>query len=229
MASEPTAALVLEDIAHPITPPPAPGHIVEQEEGRGGRSEGGRVVGEEEVAAMRRRVLEINPGAEDGVSEREKELVDMVCPFSAYGVHTAHAVFLATTQSLFSVPIQKLTPTPPQILKLTSPKSDPHPTSPRPTPSPSPGPSPAQLLLQAQTISSLLEQRNYLIREAEEQRARWESERDGWGRMAEALIAQRHRTGRGAGKEGGYVRDDVSHRLFFTHLLTCCLSPLVGS
>jgi hypothetical protein len=100
MTSEPTAALVLEDIVHPITPSPAPSHEVEKEEGRGGRSEGGRVVGEEEVAAMRRKVLEINPDAEDGVSEREKELVDMVCPFSAYGVPTALAVFLATAWSL---------------------------------------------------------------------------------------------------------------------------------
>jgi hypothetical protein len=47
--------------------------------------------------------------------------------------------------------------------------------------------------------------------------------------MAEALIAQRHRTGRGAGKEGGYVRDDVSCRLFSTHSLACRLSSLVGS
>lgn len=71
-------------------------------------------------------------------------------------------------------------------------------------------PSPSQLFRQAETISGLTEQRNFLIREAEEQRARWESEKVGWERMAEALIAQRHRTGKGTEGPSGYVtKDDV--------------------
>lgn len=41
---------------------------------------------------------------------------------------------------------------------------------------------------QASTISSLLTQRDFLLREREEERERWEGERLGWDRIAEALI-----------------------------------------
>ncbi|EGN94948.1 hypothetical protein SERLA73DRAFT_113661 [Serpula lacrymans var. lacrymans S7.3] len=52
---------------------------------------------------------------------------------------------------------------------------------------------PEQLMRQASTISRLTEQRSYLVYQAEEQRLRWESERDGWTRMAEALIGQQNK------------------------------------
>ncbi|KAI6097456.1 hypothetical protein EDD16DRAFT_1475519 [Pisolithus croceorrhizus] len=53
-----------------------------------------------------------------------------------------------------------------------------------------------QLIRQAYMIASLTFHRDLLLHQAEEERLRWASERDGWGRMAEALIAQqsKHRT-----------------------------------
>ncbi|GLB34305.1 hypothetical protein LshimejAT787_0111890 [Lyophyllum shimeji] len=53
---------------------------------------------------------------------------------------------------------------------------------------------PSQLIHQAEVISGLTSQRDFLIRQAEEERERWLSEKDGWTRMAEALIAQRNKT-----------------------------------
>lgn len=47
-----------------------------------------------------------------------------------------------------------------------------------------------QLLRQAEIISALTQQRDLLLHQAEEQRLRWDSDKDGWARMAEALIAQ---------------------------------------
>ncbi|KAJ7135445.1 hypothetical protein C8R43DRAFT_955967 [Mycena crocata] len=52
---------------------------------------------------------------------------------------------------------------------------------------------PTQLVHQADTISSLVHQRDYLTRRIEEERSRWESERDSWERTSEALIVQRNR------------------------------------
>ncbi|KAI6146282.1 hypothetical protein BKA82DRAFT_544399 [Pisolithus tinctorius] len=53
-----------------------------------------------------------------------------------------------------------------------------------------------QLTRQADTIVSLTFHRDLLLHQAEEQRLRWAAERDGWARMAEALIARqsKHRT-----------------------------------
>ncbi|KAG1730007.1 hypothetical protein EDB19DRAFT_1741870 [Suillus lakei] len=51
-------------------------------------------------------------------------------------------------------------------------------------------PDPEQVIRQAEIISCLIDQRDMLVRQAEEQRLRWNSEKDGWARMAEALIAQ---------------------------------------
>lgn len=51
-------------------------------------------------------------------------------------------------------------------------------------------PDPEQVTRQAELISCLIDQRDMLVRQAEEQRLRWNSEKDGWARMAEALIAQ---------------------------------------
>lgn len=51
-------------------------------------------------------------------------------------------------------------------------------------------PDPEQVIRQAEMISCLIDQRDMLVRQAEEQRLRWNSEKDSWARMAEALIAQ---------------------------------------
>ncbi|KAF8549950.1 hypothetical protein OG21DRAFT_1514652 [Imleria badia] len=51
-------------------------------------------------------------------------------------------------------------------------------------------PDPDQLLRQAELISALIQQRDLLLHQVEEQRLRWNSEKDGWARMAEALLAQ---------------------------------------
>ncbi|KAJ4472288.1 hypothetical protein J3R30DRAFT_3524253 [Lentinula aciculospora] len=53
-------------------------------------------------------------------------------------------------------------------------------------------PTSAQIASQGAIIVDLSIQRDYLIQQAEEDRARWESERDGWERASEALIAQRN-------------------------------------
>ncbi|KAJ3803092.1 hypothetical protein GGU11DRAFT_301294 [Lentinula aff. detonsa] len=53
-------------------------------------------------------------------------------------------------------------------------------------------PSPAQIASQAATILDLSIHRDYLVKQAEEERARWQSEREGWERASEALIAQRN-------------------------------------
>jgi hypothetical protein len=60
---------------------------------------------------------------------------------------------------------------------------------------------PTQLLSQAAIIAGLTSQRNFVIRQAEEERDRWQSERDGWERIAEALIAQRNKPGSSVAKD----------------------------
>ncbi|KIM38737.1 hypothetical protein M413DRAFT_241268 [Hebeloma cylindrosporum] len=52
---------------------------------------------------------------------------------------------------------------------------------------------PTQLERQANTIAELRIQRDFIARQAEEERARWRSERESWDRTAEALLLQRHR------------------------------------
>lgn len=47
-----------------------------------------------------------------------------------------------------------------------------------------------------------------LLQQAEEQRLRWNSEKDGWARMAEALIAQQ------AKHKNAGDKDEVSHQFF---------------
>ncbi|KNZ77058.1 hypothetical protein J132_07452 [Termitomyces sp. J132] len=59
----------------------------------------------------------------------------------------------------------------------------------------------SQLMFQAEVISRLTAQRDFLIRHMEEERGRWMSQRDGWERMAEALIAQRNKSLSGPTKE----------------------------
>jgi hypothetical protein len=64
-------------------------------------------------------------------------------------------------------------------------------------------------------IAGLTEQRNYLVQQSEEQRSRWESEKDGWARMAEALIAQRNKGGHTA------ARDEVGDILRYLSACSC--------
>lgn len=52
---------------------------------------------------------------------------------------------------------------------------------------------PTQLERQANTIAELRTQRDFIARQAEEERERWRSERESWDRTAEALISQRNR------------------------------------
>lgn len=54
---------------------------------------------------------------------------------------------------------------------------------------------PSQLLRQAEFINWLETQRDLLVQSFEEERKRWEVEREGWTRMAEALLAQRANAG----------------------------------
>ena len=69
----------------------------------------------------------------------------------------------------------------------------------------------AQLYTQAKTIQELCRQRDFIIKEVAEERARWEAERHGFDRVAEALIA-----GRNHGGDSTY-REEV------------CLLPLVDN
>lgn len=55
-------------------------------------------------------------------------------------------------------------------------------------------------------ISALTQQRDLLLHQAEEQRLRWNSEKDSWARMAEALLAQQ------AKNRLNPERDEVSRR-----------------
>ncbi|KAF9535141.1 hypothetical protein CPB83DRAFT_755073, partial [Crepidotus variabilis] len=48
-----------------------------------------------------------------------------------------------------------------------------------------------QLEQQAAVISRLTLQREYLIAQADEEREKWQSEREGWDRTAEALLTQK--------------------------------------
>jgi hypothetical protein len=73
-------------------------------------------------------------------------------------------------------------------------------------------PDPDQIIRQAEIISCLIEQRDMLVQQAEEQRLRWNSEKDGWARMAEALITQQ------AKHKNAADRDEVSHLVIFLSL-----------
>lgn len=69
----------------------------------------------------------------------------------------------------------------------------------------------AQLYTQAKTIQELCRQRDFIIKEVSEERARWEAERHSFDRVTEALIA-----GRSHGGDSTY-REEV------------CLLPLVDN
>ncbi|PBK60827.1 hypothetical protein ARMSODRAFT_897550 [Armillaria solidipes] len=77
---------------------------------------------------------------------------------------------------------------------------------------------PTQLLEQAATISGLMQERELLLQLFSEERARWEAEKEGWERSAEALISQRTKENPDAFKtevscswiRTGYIADAVS-------------------
>jgi MarR-like DNA-binding transcriptional regulator SgrR of sgrS sRNA len=54
-------------------------------------------------------------------------------------------------------------------------------------------PQPSQLHAQAETISNLIQQRDFLVTRSMEEHERWESEKEGWARAAHALIVQGRR------------------------------------
>ncbi|KAF8512126.1 hypothetical protein JB92DRAFT_3117444 [Gautieria morchelliformis] len=54
-------------------------------------------------------------------------------------------------------------------------------------------PQPSQLHAQAETISNLIQQRDFLVTRSMEEHERWESEKEGWARAAHALIIQGRR------------------------------------
>ena len=59
----------------------------------------------------------------------------------------------------------------------------------------------SQLCTQANTIQELCRQRDFIIKEVEEERARWEAERLGFDRVTEALIARRSHGGESTYRE----------------------------
>ena len=71
----------------------------------------------------------------------------------------------------------------------------------------SPIPDAEQIVRQADMISALTLQRELLMHQAEEQRLKWASEKDGWERMVEALIAQQTKN------RTASDRDDVSDHI----------------
>ncbi|KAJ8517730.1 hypothetical protein ONZ45_g5101 [Pleurotus djamor] len=60
-------------------------------------------------------------------------------------------------------------------------------------------PDPMQLLNQAETIATLLAQRDLLLERSEAERAQWESERESWDRTAEVLLISKSGGGQGKG------------------------------
>jgi hypothetical protein len=81
-------------------------------------------------------------------------------------------------------------------------------------------PQPSQLHAQAETISNLIQQRDFLVQRSIEENERWESEREGWARAAQALILQGRREAaqwetheHGGGHYPHIAVDPPAHRL----------------
>ena len=62
-------------------------------------------------------------------------------------------------------------------------------------------PMPNQLDSQAQTIAQLMQQRDMLLVRMEEEQNKWQAEKEGFTRMAEALIRKR--------AAGGFMSEEV--------------------
>ncbi|KAH9965782.1 hypothetical protein BC827DRAFT_1125764 [Russula dissimulans] len=78
----------------------------------------------------------------------------------------------------------------------------------------------SQLCTQARTIDELSRQRDFIINEVEEERARWQAERLAFDRLAEALIARRSHGG-----ESTY-REEVRSLMSIRHILDVYLKEL---
>jgi hypothetical protein len=76
-----------------------------------------------------------------------------------------------------------------------------------------------QLERQADVISVLTSQCDFLVRQAEEDRNRWQSEREGWDRMAEALLSHRNKSGKSS------TRDDVCFSFFSSLFISTKIFP----
>ena len=115
--------------------------------------------------------------------QMRKRVMDMRISYKGDGPEKE----LADMVRILYAPVQYIPHGSVQILRLTR----------------SPLPDTEQIVRQADMISALTLQRDMLMHQAEEQRLRWASEKDGWERMVEALIAQqaKNRTD----------RDDVSN------------------
>lgn len=74
---------------------------------------------------------------------------------------------------------------------------------------------------QAQTIAALSIQRDHLIREAEAERARRESEKEGWDREAEALIVQQRQRYSDGARFEVFEHSIYSPQIF--NELICCI------
>jgi hypothetical protein len=71
-----------------------------------------------------------------------------------------------------------------------------------------------QLCTQANTIQELCRQRDFIIKEVEEERARWEAERLGFDRVAEALITRRSHGGESTYREEvRFFKNNLSNNL----------------
>ena len=90
-------------------------------------------------------------------------------------------------------------------------------------------PDPQQLASQAETISGLIKQRDLLLQDRDDDHKRWQAERDGWDRMAEALIGKRRAAVR-AGIDDVSVHSSIEiGRSCASRALSWSPTPLVGA
>ncbi|SRR6266404_8694999 len=76
----------------------------------------------------------------------------------------------------------------------------------------------AQLYTQANTIQELCRQRDFITKGVAEERARWEAERHGFDRVAEALIAGRSRGGDSTYREEVCLSHPLDHTSDVNHI-----------
>ena len=193
--------LALSDIMHHMSPSPVPaedpgledlemgGQILKgsQREGEGSPEP----LSEGDVMAMRRRLQELgfslNRDRNElsiGATGHSDDFGDTTLRELVNMVCRHHAISFRMTESS-------------QVLHLTDPLSL----------------KATQLERQADAISVLTLQRDFLVRQAEEDHNRWRSEREGWDRMAEALLSLRNKSGKSITKE------DVCFSSFFNPIV----------
>lgn len=77
---------------------------------------------------------------------------------------------------------------------------------------------PVQLHRQAEFINWLVVQRDNMTQSFEEERQRWEAERESWNRMAEALLSQRVRAANSSQRDEDLERQCASYESENKHL-----------